>query len=808
VTVAARRARPLSVDRRAAAREFMEEATMSAPAPAKIGQTLLAVTLLAQLAASGSPAHAAPQAPLLVKDINPAGDSSPFGFFSANGLIFFRATDGTSGVELWRSDGTEAGTIRVRDINPGPGGSDPDPLGVVNGVLLFAATDGTSGRELWKSDGTEAGTVRVRDINPGPGDGLAVQSLFIIGVVPPGPVVNGVLLFRADDGSSGSELWRSDGTEAGTVRVKDINAGPGSSVPVGLTAVGGSVYFQADDGSSGSELWRSDGTEAGTVRVKDINPGPNGSGPGGFALFGGTVFFSADDGTHGRELWKTDGSDAGTVLVKDMNPAGGNTEGFGLTVVGGLMFLQARDGTSGYELWRTDGTEAGTVRVKDINSGPGTSEPSGFTNFNGTLLFQATDGTSGFELWRSDGTEAGTVRVKDINPGPADSNPFAFTRVGGALYFFAEDATSGLELWKTDGTEAGTVRVADIFPGPTGVSPGNRIGAVNGALFFRANDGIHGGELWALFPDDRLVVGAGPGGGPHVRAFEARSGAETASFFAFDPGLTNGARVAAGDVDGDGTPDIIAGAGPGGGPHVRVFSGETGAELHSFFAYDAGFTGGVYVAAGDVDGDGRADIVTGTGAGGASHVRVFSGRTGAELLSFFAYDPGFVGGVFVAAGDVNGDGRADIVTGTGVGGASHVRVFDGATGGSIHSFFAYDPGLTSGARVAAGDVNGDGAADIVTGAGPGGGPHVRVFDGRTLAELHSFFAYDLGFTGGVYVGTGFVNADGRADILTGTGVGGASHVRVFDGATLAELRSFFAYDPGFLGGVLTAGSPR
>jgi hypothetical protein len=300
--------------------------------------------------------------------------------------------------------------------------------------------------------------------------------------------------------------------------------------------------------------------------------------------------------------------------------------------------------------------------------------------------------------------------------------------------------------------------------------------------------------------------GAGPGCGPHVRAFEARSGAETASFFAFDPGLTNGARVAAGDVNGDGVPDIIAGAGAGGGPHVRVFDGVTGAELLSFFAYDPGFTGGVFVAAGDVDGDGTADIVT--GAGGASHVRVFSGATGAQLSSFFAYDPGFLGGVFVAAGDFTGDGRADIVTGTGVGGGSHVRVFGGATGASIHSFFAYDPGLLSGARVAAGDVNGDGTADIVTGAGPGGASHVRVFDGRTLADLHLFFAYDLGFLGGVYVGAGFVNTDGRADIVTGTGVGGGSHIRVFDGGTLAEIRSFFAYDPGFLGGVLTAGSGR
>jgi hypothetical protein len=126
--------------------------------------------------------------------------------------------------------------------------------------------------------------------------------------------------------------------------------------------------------------------------------------------------------------------------------------------------------------------------------------------------------------------------------------------------------------------------------------------------------------------------------------------------------------------------------------------------------------------------------------------------TGAEILGFLAYAPGFLGGIFVAAGDVTGDGRADIVTGAGPGGGPHVRVFDGVTGAEILGFFAYAPGFLGGVRVAAGDVDGDGRADVVTGAGPGGGPHVRVFDGVTGAEVRSFFAYDPGFLGGVFVG--------------------------------------------------------
>jgi hypothetical protein len=182
-----------------------------------------------------------------------------------------------------------------------------------------------------------------------------------------------------------------------------------------------------------------------------------------------------------------------------------------------------------------------------------------------------------------------------------------------------------------------------------------------------------------------------------------------------------------------------------------VFDAVTGTELRSFLAYDAQFTGGVRVAAGDVNGDGAADIVTGAGPGASSHVKVFDGRTGSVLRSFFAFDPSFSGGVFVAAGDVSGDGDADIVVGADSGGSPHVKVFDAGTVAVIRSFLAFDPSFSGGVRVAAGDVNGDGIAEIVTGAGPGAGPHVQTFDGVTGAMIGSFLSGAPGFTGGVYV---------------------------------------------------------
>ena len=297
----------------------------------------------------------------------------------------------------------------------------------------------------------------------------------------------------------------------------------------------------------------------------------------------------------------------------------------------------------------------------------------------------------------------------------------------------------------------------------------------------------------------QVVVAPGVGAEPLVRVVHA-NGTES-SFHAFTPLFTGGVRLTLGDVDGDGTLDIIAAAGPGGGPHVRVFSGADLSELASFYAYDPAFGGGVFVAAGDVDGDGRADIITGAGPGGGPHVRVFSGATLAELATFYAYDPAFTGGVHVAAGDVDGDGRADIITGAGPGGGPHVRVFRGGDLAELVTLYAYAEAFMGGVSVASADVNGDGLSDIITGAGPGGGPHVRVFDAGDLSLLLNFYAYDPAFGGGVSVAAVDFNGDGDVELVTGAGPGGAPHVRVFRPSDLTELASFYAFDPAFAGGV-------
>jgi hypothetical protein len=306
--------------------------------------------------------------------------------------------------------------------------------------------------------------------------------------------------------------------------------------------------------------------------------------------------------------------------------------------------------------------------------------------------------------------------------------------------------------------------------------------------------------------DTYLATGADAGGGPHVRVFDAATGAERFSFFAYGATFTGGVRVAVGDVTGDGVADIITAAGPGGGPHVKVFSGVDGSLVASFFAYGASFSGGVFLAVGNFDADPQLEIVTGAGAGGGPHVRVFdvAGGTGTPLPGFlggfFAYGASFTGGVSVAAGNVDGAGFDEVITGAGAGGGPHVKAF--RTDGTLAaSFFAYSAAFSGGVNVAAGDVNGDGTAEIITGPGAGGGQSVKVF--RADATVVANFVPYAGFDGAVRVA--FDSVGGVAEIVTGPGSGWGPRVRRFHGTTLALLGEFDAYSPAFLGGIFVGG---
>jgi ELWxxDGT repeat protein len=540
-----------------------------------------------------------PQGTQLFKDIS-AGipSSNPTYFIEMDGILYFVSSDGTHGTELWRTDGTLEGTTLVKDINPGGAGSDPNAFHVVNNILYMAAYHEEFGKELWRSDGTTVGTYLVKDINPG------IQSsgvYFMAGL-------DGIVLFNARNVDHGEEVWRSDGTEAGTSIVKDLVPGTKGSRPLYLTVFKDHVYFAIDtahngEASRGKQIWRTDGTQAGTEMF--LSNEFDGRFNSYHNLMAGkdNLYFQAYDYQASQpKLWKTDGANItllnestvakSPTLVKlvDGNPmfyyynlpdiADQSKRECHIAIVndesGELVFDESYNYQlgSGYDDYISDIEEIGTnefvwqlitqkfpsfeTSEEELNNrethvyliktqkSAGSTLIDTFTRtsfalsklYNGKILFGASadEKPTGSSLYATNGTVAGTSIIKSMTTTTSSSprqltvfknklffaaqsstglwisdgtesgtsaieKNFTFSKISNMVaandyvYFSASTPSTGQELWKTDGTSSGTTLVKDIMPGEDHSFPSG-LTVLNNELIFTANDPDAGVSLW------------------------------------------------------------------------------------------------------------------------------------------------------------------------------------------------------------------------------------------------------------------------------------------------------------------------
>ena len=532
----------------------------------------------------------------LLKDIySGSGGSNPRSFISFQSNLYFVANASGNVAELWKTDGTLQGTIMVKDINmTGSASIGTDPPGIykTSSYLIFPANDGIHGSELWRSDGTETGTVMVKDIFPGQYSSIQIKKRW--------DSKDSMVYFLADNDTLGAELWRTNGTTYGTSLVKDINASPPDILVLNQKAIDGKLFFTcAIDDYYKSQFWITDGTETGSFFFKDFITGDTAIGgldvmkyenkyyflsykekyslgyldmwqtdgsesetkrflvlePGCFGpivqfapnmrkieFYENKIYFEAstDSSFFDMKLWSSDGTltNSSEVLCSDLNDLVSFTNFKGndsvLYFIGrkgitddiqlwsyndntnsaiqlsnlsnypeyydylyydaNRMFIVTDASNKGVEMLYSDGTPQNT-HLMDIQPGSAGSYPSSLLLLNDTIYFIATTLAEGREFFKTDLTGSFVKKAFEILPGPNSSVFSEAVLFNGKIYFAARDSIHGIELWKSDGTASGTSILKEIYPGKSG-SDISAICVWNNELYFSAADSIHGKELW------------------------------------------------------------------------------------------------------------------------------------------------------------------------------------------------------------------------------------------------------------------------------------------------------------------------
>ena len=449
-----------------------------------------------------------------------------------------------------------------------------------------------------------------------------------------------------------------------------------------------------------------------------------------------------------------------------------NATGGTLNAIGTVAGITVTGGTF------SPGSSPGTVTAGNLNLATGSTY---LEEINGSVVgtgYDQTVVTAGVNLA---GSKLSTVLGTGFKP------------TAGQQFTIVDNQSSGLVL----GTFTGLAEGSSFTSGSTRFQITYKGGTGNDVVLTVAQVSVAGGMVLGS-------PGATAPGAVSVVTVYNTNGVATKSFAPF-ANYGGALRTAVGDLNNDGTPEIVVAAGTGAAPAVKVFDGSTGAQIFSFLAYAQNFNGGVSVATGDVNGDGVMDIVTAT-LTGSNHIKVFSGKDLTILKSFMPFGTGYTGGVNIAAGDFTGDGKADVIVGAAKN-SSHTLVLDVSSVNPaaftvVQSFFAFtNQNLPGGVFVAAGDINGDGKADILAGTGSGT-PQMQVFYGPSRTPGVAVML-NPNFAGGVRVNIADVNGDGLIDLVGGSGPGYAPTISVYAGLTGAFIKNLNSpYPSTFRGGIV------
>ena len=800
--------------------------------------------------------------------------------FEFNNQLYAGVGNETTGVEVWRYNGTawsQINTDGFGDANNNIGFS--ASMVEYNNNLYLGVSNWTTGGEVWRYNGTNWTQVNTD------GFGDANNSDLFDMIILDNNLYAGTL-----NTTTGGEVWRYNGTN--WTQVNTDGFGDANNIGVlEMVVYNNTLYTGGWNVTTGSELWAYSGSAWSQINTDGYGDANNTSSLS-LEIYYDLLHIGTTNSTTGGEVWQFNGTNVTQVNNDGYNEVNNRSTG-SQTVYDYKLYAGVRNQVTGVEIWQgeiPDLTDPTIASQSPANSATGVAKNTNIsfvldddvwgvnsdsidvtiegedvvvdgvfqTNYAGTIV---SDGDKGYAVTINPdsnfslGLEVNVVASFADFLGNSTSSSWAFT-VNAAPSVSGQNPADGAEdidrntnifceITDAEGTvdqgtidllveevnaiEAGssasgfTSTISDDGEGGFDITidPDDNFSAaqeVNMELNVCDNLGDCSSTTWsfttvAIPPSLGIVMTPASAGGPNIRVVD-ENGTQISSFFAYDESLRMGLEVEQADIDGDNVNEIIITPGVGVESTIKAFEVD-GTEIASTLAFNEGFTGGVSLACGDFDGDGKDDItVTPTSAGGPN-VRTYSLNAAGNAFTlkdwFFAYDENFRGGINLSAGDITGDGLVDelVVAPRGSGGPN-VRVYQYNTNKAAFEVLdwvmAYQEEYHGGVQLATGDIDGDGGADVVVSPYLGGGPNIRIYTLNTSNELELldwFLAYEEAYRGTLSMAVGDTDGDGTGEVVTVPLTYGGPDVRVFKYANddFESVAGYYAYDANFHGGV-------